>query len=246
MTNGQRSFSEPDLRRLLHDDVAPELTAEAHQRLRKRLGITETHKTISARRADATTFDTELDQELQFELHAFLALDETTSRRIRSAGILSVAATVVMVTLLSFLLLSSRSNNTETLVADDELVTPEPAGEAFCRDYAAPLAAAVDTWDGVENWSYLTDSRQPEPDLINLAKVALISLERIAPNERTATALAYLNAARTTEKAEPWTGLNLSFTRAERKAQRDAVDTALSAQNDTIIEMAWQSFEGCG
>jgi len=50
------------------------------------------------------------------------------------------------------------------------------AGQAFCAGPFLDFSEAIFIWDGIRNWSFLTDARNPEPHLPSLALTTLDQL----------------------------------------------------------------------
>lgn len=60
---------------------------------------------------------------------------------------------------------------------------PTPAPPPTCPASVAEFVAAVDAWDGVDQWASLIDERRPDPDLPTLAAGALDDWRQLDPDD---------------------------------------------------------------
>ena len=110
------------------------------------------------------------------------------SARRRHVPVLLVAAAVALIVGV-VLTVTQAGDDTPVRTADQpEAATVEPAlldasalaaGEAFCSGPFSDLASAIAGWDGITNWSFLTDPRNPEPHLPTRTYEMLDALEAL-------------------------------------------------------------------
>ncbi len=88
---------------------------------------------------------------------------ETRRQRGGRPALIGLVAAVVVFTFVS---LNMQDRERSQIVTAQLPTKPCPAEAQAFLD-------AVDVWNGVEEWGYLTDDRAPEPDLLTLAQTAL-------------------------------------------------------------------------
>ncbi len=90
-----------------------------------------------------------------------------------SRGLLLAAAISGFVILVGLFALSVRSNEVES-VAEPQDTRPSVT-LVECPAEITEFLDAIESWGDVENWSFVTDSSSPEPDLLTLSIAALQS-----------------------------------------------------------------------
>ena len=122
-------------------------------------------------------------------------------RRVPAMLVAAVVALVIGVTLT----IMQAGDDTPVRTADQpDSATVEPAdrdastlaaGVAFCSGPFSDLAAAIAGWDGITNWSFLTDPRNPEPHLPTRTYEMLDALEALVDDPGLDRARSELDAA---------------------------------------------------
>jgi hypothetical protein len=174
---------------------------------------------------------------------------ETGQQRPRRTGLLLAAAALLVVVGVWTALLGSEDQSlttvagptgTETPVAGDLLPapTPEPTvdprsldlgeGRELCAGPFAAFSRGIAAWDGIENWSYLTDPRDPEPHLPALAIDLIDGLDTILGETSLTPARTEIEAA--IEESEQFEG----FTPEIRIRMVDALTAVVADSRDAI------------
>ena len=193
-----------------------------------------------------------------------VSADAPASNRRRSRPALLLAAAVTV--LIASLALTQIGNDerpvltvadapetqTETQAerpAPTALPTPDPfligleAGTAFCAGPFTDLANAIAGWDGITNWSYLTDSRNPEPHIPALSSVVLDELESIVDPDELKVSRAALEQTLNLITSQP-----AGITPDIRGAVADTLTTFVDAVRAAIeadLEAGYGRFDTC-
>lgn len=241
------SLSEHEIRSLLTEDSPPPLSADQRSRLAQRLGLGEEVGSGPA------------VVEVAPEADISVAPRPSPGGRKRVWPAVAAAAAVVLVVGLVATMIGSRSTDTGAIevadISERGVPTAVPTSEplvppaaVICRDRIGPFAAAIVTWDGIDNWAALTDSRLPEPDLVTLALSAIAAVQE-ADGVASTTALEEARTALSEVRAGLVTGPDteggFQWNRAQRDAHQAAVVLAETALAEVIEREQWTSFEGC-
>ncbi len=150
---------EDDLARLLKENDQPHrLGDDQRRRLQARLALTPP---LATKQADVTT------------ARRYWGARNLTPRskqrggtRRQRGGRPALVGLVAAVVAFAFVSLSLQNQERSQVTAT------RPSMQS-CPTAAQAFLDAVDVWNGVEEWGYLTDDRAPEPDLLTLAQRAL-------------------------------------------------------------------------
>lgn len=169
--------------------------------------------------------------------------ERTTSPHTRTRTAFVVSAAACVLALIAVFVTFNRSDDgpevatgpADTSAASPAQPAPTPtadprvegaaAGAAFCAGPLAELTSALADWNGVANWSHLTDARNPEPHLPDRVRAVLGGLTEVVPDISTAARIEAVDSIQAAEGG---------FTPALRSQAEDVLSEALVFVRETI------------
>lgn len=108
-----------------------------------------------------------------------------------------------------------------------EVVSGAQQARSFCEGEFAALDDAIRVWAGIENWSFLTDDRIPEPDLIQTSIRALTVLQDLRPTLDAGSTLGELHKLDADRLPDDSSGSLRTLTGTDRLAAEHAVQATV-------------------
>lgn len=226
MTMESSPIDEDQLRKLLKGGERPiPLSNEQRDRLRRQIGpgleVNPRDRGIDVRLTDAGSA-TESAEPLE-------AVFRERAAEPRGRRLLAAAAIAIFTALLGWGIIASQGGEVLETATNPELTQPRAA--VACPAEVSAFLEAIDLWGSVENWSFLTDRRAPEPDLLRLALEAVESpaLAQAVEDGSVAEQLRKLQQASLDGPELPWTDV-------DREEHFDAVTSAEVVVSNATID----------